>query len=455
MKGKSSSGKKRRKTLNTEFPCVEGLKEAEKYLVYGGTWAGPLMVEGKGCIVKDIKGKEYIDCSSQAWVLNTGYSNEYVIEAAFEQAKKLGHLRGGFNSIPRLMLARKIAELAPGRLKKVSFTNGGAASVESAIKLSLINQPGAQNFITLYNSWHGCSFTTMSASWVPTRTTGTQGFGRKFFPFISERFIRVPNPYCYRCPLGLQYPDCNLMCARIIKLTIEKAAPGPVAGIIIEPIQGNGGQIPCPPEYLKEIRGICDRYNILLIFDEIQTAFGRMGTMFAAEYYQVTPDLMCIAKALGNGFPIGGVVIDERLKVFEPTGEDVYTFGNSPMAQAAALANIEFIQKENLLNRAEKMGKYFTKNFKKLQKEFSEIGDIRGPGLHIGIELVKDPVTKEPADEETSKFYEEALKRGVIFGLAGALHNVIKIKPPLIITEEEADKVIEVFGECLERVFRK
>lgn len=432
----------------------EALAAGETALIYGGTWAGPTLVRGKGCRVWDDTGKEYIDCGSQAWTLNTGHCNKEVIDAAFRQARRLAHVRGGHNTPSRLLLARKLSEIAPGRLKKVGFGIGGSLSMESAFKLAMVNRPEAEVFITLYNAWHGASLATMAASWVPTQTKGSFGPGRKFQPFMGK-FLRVPNPYCYRCYFDRQYPDCDFLCARMLELKITKEADGPVAGFALEPVQGNGGQIPAPVEYLRKVREICDKYGVLLIYDEIQTAFGRMGKMFAAEFYGVHPDIMALAKAMANGFAIGGIIADERLKLFEPTGEDVYTFGNSPMAQAAALANIDYIEKHKLCERAAEMGAYFTRHLRELQKEFPEIGDIRGPGLHIGVELVRNPISKEPAGQETHDLYNEALKRGVIFGLGGAVPNVVKIKPPLVITTKEADRILEVFSGCLRAVFRK
>ena len=191
------------------------------------------------------------------------------------------------------------------------------------------------------------------------------------------------------------------------------------------------------------------------MFDEVQTGFGRMGKMFAAEYYNVMPDIMALAKALGNGWPIGAVLADTRLKGFEPVGEDAYTNGNNAAIQAAAIATLDYIVDNNLCKKAEESGNYITENLKKLQKKYPQIGDVRGPGLHIGVEFVKDPVSKEPANEETKQFYDESLSRGVLFGLSGAVKNVLKIKPPLTISRELIDKVLTVFEDVVKIVFAK
>jgi len=425
------------------------------YYMHGDGPKSIFLIKGKDCIVTDIDGNEYIDCQSQAWTLNSGHSNKTILEAAFNQAKILSHVRPIHDTFPRVKLIKKLAEIAPGNLKRIALTLTGSLASESAFKLAMINRPDALYFITLYNAWHGNSLASAAASWVPTQTRGKDnfGFGMKFKPFMNN-FVRVPNPYCYRCYFGEKYPNCKLTCAKVLELTIEKAVSGPVAGVYIEPIQGNGGQIPCPLKYLQEVRRICDKYGILLMFDEVQTAFGRMGTMFGAEYYNVMPDIITFAKAMGNGWPIGGILADNRLETLQSTGEDAYTNANNAMIQSAALANINFIIENKLKENAAKMGDYITKRLIELQKDIPQIGDIRGPGLHIGVELVRDPKTKEPAIEETNMFYNESLKRGVLFGLAGAIRNVIKIKPPLTISKELADRVLNVFEDVARIVFK-
>lgn len=427
---------------------------ADEIYMHGDVPKGPFLVEADGCAIKDINGKKYLDCQAQAWSLNAGHSNQKIIEAAIKQMGTLSHVRPIHDTFPRIRLVQKLSEIAPGNLKKVGLSLGGSQASESALKLAMINRPGARNFITLYNAWHGNSLATIAASWTPTQTLGVgeYGFGMKFEPFING-FLRVPNPYCYRCYFGEEYPNCKLTCAKVLELTIEKGASGPVAGVYLEPLQGVGGQIPCPPEYLREVRSICDKYGVLLMYDEVQTAFGRMGTMFAADYYGVYPDIIAVAKAMSNGWPIGAILADTRLKGFECQGEDAYTFGNNAVIQAATLASIEHIIESNLCERAKVMGDYITGKIRELQKTYPQIGDIRGPGLHIGVEFVRDPETKEPADEETARFYRESLDRGVLFGLGGAVKNVLKIKPPLTITKEEADQMLAVFDDVAKVVF--
>jgi 4-aminobutyrate aminotransferase-like enzyme len=234
-----------------------------------------------------------------------------------------------------------------------------------------------------------------------------------------------------------------------------RGVDGPVAAVMLEPIQGNGGQIPFPAVFVKEVRRICDEFGIPLVFDEIQTGFGRTGRMFATELLGVTPDILVLSKSMGGGFPIAAVVADDRLKQFEPTGEDVYTFGSNPIAQAAALKVIEILERDRIPEHAARMGEVFTRGLKRLQDRYPQIGDVRGPGLFIGLEMVKDPVTKEPAPAEAKRIVGEAWSRGVILAVASALPNVIKIKPPLIISEAEVDTVLQILADCLEAVYAR
>ncbi len=432
----------------------EQIVELQQHIGYGAAWLGPVLVGGKGCRVTDIDGKSYLDCTAQAWTLALGYNHPEVIDAAVTQARTLAHVRAGFPTIPRLLLAKRLADLCPGRLNRVTNAPTGSLAVEAALKLAMINRPDAHRFITFYHAYHGSSLATMAASWMGTQTPGHFGPGVKFLPFM-QHFIRVPNAYCYRCPRRASSPDCSPECAAPLRDTIQRGVDGPVAAVLLEPIQGNGGQIPFPAPFLREVRRICDEFGILLIFDEIQTGFGRTGRMFAADLVGVTPDILVLSKSMGGGFPIAAVVADDRLKSFEPTGEDVYTFGSNPIAQAAALKVIEILERDQIPEHVARTGATFTRGLLDLQTKFPEIGDVRGPGLFIGVEIVKDPATKEPAPVEARRIVEEAWNRGVILATASALPNVIKIKPPLIIQEPEISLVLDVLADCLKVVFRR
>jgi 4-aminobutyrate aminotransferase-like enzyme len=409
--------------------------------------------EPGGAVVHDYAGNAYIDCTAQAWTLNVGYCNPDVLAAAVEQMKYLTHVRYAYPTIPRIKLINRLSTLFPGEPRKVCLnTQGGGAAIEAAMKLAMINKPGADIFLVTSHGYHGASLTTLTTSqYFPYLT--------RFPCFARDHFVRFAYPYCYRCPLDRDPRTCGLACLGLVEQAIRYHASGSIAGLIIEPMQGAGGQVPTPPGYLAGLREICDRHDIFLIYDECQTAFGRIGAMSAAEYYGVTPDMFALTKALGGGFPVGALVARADLKGFTAVEEHT-TFGAAPLGFAAALANIEVIERAGLCERARVLGERATAYLRHLQEEHEIIGDVRCPGLFIGVELVEDRETKTPATERAAAFVELAKKFGVIFDLSmpdivdgqPTMRNVVKIKPPLTITDEQLDRVLETFKFCVEQV---
>lgn len=292
-------------------------------------------------IVKDITGKAYIDCTAQAWTLNAGYCHPDVLAAVAAQMRYLTHVRYGYPTVPRIKLINRLPELFPGDLKKVVLTNqGGGAAIEAAMKLALINRPGASTFLVSWRGYHGASLATIAASHYMPFVTRFPGFG-------LGHFVKFPYPHC---PIKLEPERCSLACLELVEGAIRYGANTPVAGLIIEPMQGAGGQVPTPPGYLAGLKEICRRYDILPIYDECQTAFGRIGAMSAAEYYGVAPDIMVLSKGMGGGFPIGATLAREDLKGFSPMEEHT-AFASNPVMMAAALATIEVILRLDLLRR--------------------------------------------------------------------------------------------------------
>jgi 4-aminobutyrate aminotransferase-like enzyme len=425
----------------------EELGTYSKHLMLGGgTRGGPVLKRGKGCWVEDTDGKKYIDCTSQSWALYLGYANDEINTVVHEHSQNLTHVHQGFDTLPRFALAKKLTEIAPAQLNRVSFTVGGGPAVEAAMKIALKNREGAQEFICLYDSYHGVTLGTMGSSWVSTMASG-KFIGGARFNRITKQFIRVPNPYCYRCPLELDQKKCEMMCLKLLRLTVQKGINGPVAGILIEPLQASGGQIIFPQEYLRGARSICDEYGIVLIFDEIQT-YARIGNFFANGYYGVEPDIIALGKGLGAGFPIGAIIISDKLKGFEPDSEELHTFANNSVSQVAALKLIDILEK-GVLENCKRIGNYLGNELKSMQKEYPQMGDVRQAGLHIGIELVKDPVTKEPWTDLLTAVRTTGFKNGIFFGVGGMAKNVLKIKPPLIISKQEADEVLERFRKSI------
>lgn len=421
----------------------EDLEAGRRALGGGGVGARvPLIVDhGEGSVLYDTNGKAYIDCTAQAWSLSVGYSHPKVIAAVGEQIKKFTHIRTSFETVPKLLLSKKLAELAPGSLNKVTYSISGSDANEGALKLALRNRPGS-TFVSLFDGYHGRSLATINLSYPHPNTR---------FTAWSAPVVRIPNPYCYRCPLKLSYPQCGLACVELSReIILRGAAERPVA-LIMEPFQGNGGMAQFPREYFPAIRALCDELDLLLIFDEIQTGFGRLGAWFGAEYYGVTPDILVFGKGIGGGFPLFGDIYDDRLNGFEP-GDHSFTFAHFPVGMVAALATIQVIEEENLLEQSRVMGELITNGLRRMQERYELIGEVRAAGLMIGVELVKDRQTKAPARREAERFVHEGLQRGVIFGESKylGLGNIVKVKPPLVITQSQAEQVLEVFEDILE-----
>lgn len=408
--------------------------------------------EPGGAVVYDYDGKAYIDCTAQAWTLNAGYCHPDVLAMAVEQMKYLTHVRYGYPTIPRIKLINRLSTFLPGEPRKVCLNvQGGGATIEAAMKLAMINKPGADIFLVASHGYHGASLATLTASQYFPVVTRFPCFGR-------EHFVRFPYPYCYRCPLGEKdYESCGLACLELVEQAI-RGVSGAVAGLIIEPMQGAGGQVPTPPGYLAGLREICQRYEVFLIFDECQTALGRIGAMSASEYYGVYPDMLVLSKGLGGGFPIGALIVRPDLRGFT-VAEEHTTFGADPLPFAAALASIAIVERLGLCERARTLGEQATAYLRRLQETHELIGDVRCPGLFIGVELVEDRQSKTPATERAAALVEMAKHRGVLFDVSMpeivggrlTMRNVIKIKPPLTITQEQLMQALETFKVCLEQ----
>jgi 4-aminobutyrate aminotransferase/4-aminobutyrate aminotransferase/(S)-3-amino-2-methylpropionate transaminase len=405
-----------------------------------GSEPGLVITRAAGALVWDSAGREYIDCTSMAWSNNLGASRPEVVEAAFAQARELSHLRSNFDSVPLLRLAHALTRNAPGDLRRIGFTLHGSLAVEMAMKLALINRPGHDGpFLALTDGYHGRSLASMGLGWPHPN----HAFDRTF-PAV----LRVPQPYAYRS--GRTSDEEVDYCVAELRDAITRRATGRPPALIMEPVQGNGTQLDFPDRYYRAVRDVCAEHDILLVFDEVQTGFGRTGMMWAAEYYGVTPDILVFGKGVGGGFPLAGVLASERLAGFQP-GDDALTFGEFPVSLAAGVAALGVLERDGLLQACADMGKYATAALRALQPRHPLIGDVRGPGLLIGIELVRDRQTREPAAAETLEAYRRALDLGVILGTTryAGLGNVLKVKPPFTITRDQMDHVIDVLDQVL------
>jgi len=426
--------------------------QAGRDALMGGNVGGKFDLTVKasyGCTIEATNGQKFLDCTSQAWSCGIGFCHPKVVKAVQEQAELYSHIRTSFDTVPKLLLAKKLAELAPENLNKVNFCLHGANANEGALKLAFRNHLGTNKFLSFYDAYHGRTFTAMNACW-PHPNNAFLGY--------MNNAVRVPQAYCYRCPFGCKegYPACGLKCANFLEGAVKNAVDGGAAALIMEPIQGNGGMIEYPIEFYKAVREICTRNNITLIWDEIQTGFGRCGSYFSSERYGVAPDILVFGKALGGGYPIAGFIARDDMAPLG-AGDQSFTFAHFPISMAASVATLEVMEEEHICEQFAEKGAYVTKKLLEMQPKYECMGDVRGPGLMIGIELVKNKETKEKNCEAEHYMVSEAMKRGLLIGGSkyAGLGNVVKIKPPAIITYEELDRVLDTFEELFAEVDKK
>lgn len=401
--------------------------------------------EAKGATIKDLDGNIYIDLMAGVAVVSVGHCNPEVVKSIKKQAERLIHAV----DIPhplRIDLIKKLIEIAPGALKNNSRTlygSSGAEAVEFAIKLAKWYTK-MHGIIAFEGAFHGRSAGALAL-------TSRKEYQEGFTPLMPAVY-RMPYPYCYRCPFGKEYPECDMQCVRFIERALENPESGVTepAALIIEPIQGEGGYIVPPEGYFQKIKKICKAHDILFIDDEIQTGFARTGRMFAIEHWNVTPDIMTVAKGIADGFPISAVIA--KKEIFETLSpcQHTSTFGGNPLGCAAALATIDFLEKNKISERSSKLGDYFMKNLRDLAEGTKIIGDVRGKGLMIGIEFVKNKETKEPLkDDFIFPMLVKMIKRGIMPLVCGSWHQVVRMMPPLVITKTQIDKSIEIFGDVV------
>lgn len=406
----------------------------------------PLVIDsGKGCIVKDVDGNEFIDFNSGLVCLNVGHSHPKVVAAIKKQCDRFLHYSNtDFYYDEVIDLAGKLAEITPGDFnKKVYFGNSGAEAIEAAVKLAKWHSR-RQLFIAFISAFHGRTIGALSF----TASKPTQR--RYFFPLMPG-VTHVPYPYCYRCPFKLTYPECHYWCVDFIdEYALQKyVPPEDTAAILYEPIQGEGGYVVPPPEYPKRLKKLADKYGLLFIDDEVQTGMGRTGKWFAIEHWDVEPDIICSAKGLASGMPLGAVIA--KAKVMDWVGgSHASTFGGNPLSCAAALAVIDTIKEEKLLENATKQGAYIMKRLEELKARSEIVGDVRGKGLMIGLEIVEDKKSKKPAPEKVKEIMIRSWKRGVAVITCGT--STIRIAPPLVITRELVDSALDIIEDTVKEV---
>lgn len=403
----------------------------------------PIVVKSaRGAEVHAEDGRTYLDCFAGIAVVNAGHVHPRVAAAAKAQIDQLIHAASYIYYVPGVAeLAETLARITPGALQKTFFCNSGAEAIEGALRLAKA-VTGKREVIALQMAFHGRTYGTLSI----TGNHARKSRGGPYMPGVAF----APAPYCYRCPFKKEPESCGLACADAVEDTIRYQTSGDVAAFIVEPVLGEGGLIPLPAGYLARVKQILDRYHILLLVDEVQTGFGRTGKLFGVEYQQeVEPDMMAFAKGIADGFPLGAFIAPQALADSFQPGEHLSTFGGNPVSCAAAQENIAVLHDEGLIEHAAELGAWALEQLRNLQSSQPLIGEVRGQGLMIGIELVKDRATKEPAAAEAARVRTLCREAGVLLGVGGQFGNVLRLQPPLVITHEQLARAIHVLAQAL------
>ncbi|UKD51070.1 aspartate aminotransferase family protein [Amycolatopsis sp. FU40] len=400
------------------------------------------MQRGEGIYLYDLEDKEYIDCASATFNLSLGYGHPAVVSAIQQQAAELIHVTSSFQSAPISDLVRRLVEISPKNLTKVHLkVSGGSEANEGAVKMAQY-ATGKKDVITLFRSHLGQTMMMASLS--------GNAFRRQPFPLTYPGGLHVPDPYCFRCFYGQTRETCGLMCVDRIDDFIEFASSGRVAAVMVEPVSGNGGNIVPPDGYFQQLRKFCDERDIALIFDEIQTGIGRTGQMFAAQHFDVQPDAITVGKGLGGaGAQVAGILTNERLAGL-PGNHHSFTYGANLLAAAAANATVDIIRQPEFLANVRSVGNHILARLAELKKSYPAIGDVRGIGLMLGMEIIEPD--NSPAVKATNHLAAAAQRHGLIIRTSRyGYGNVLKIRPPLIMTHDEADIVCD----RLEMLFRE
>ncbi|HEY6361551.1 MAG TPA: acetyl ornithine aminotransferase family protein [Vicinamibacterales bacterium] len=405
----------------------------------------PLVIaRGEGAIVEDVDGNVFLDCTAGIAVTATGHSHPDVVAAIIEQSRKFLHMSGtDFYYEPQVRLAEELSAIAPMKGPHRSFfANSGTEANEAALKLARYYTK-RQAVIAFLGSFHGRTMGSLSLT--ASKVTQRQGFG----PLVPGTF-HAPYADCYRCPVGLRADSCAAECLNVIEqqLFVQLVSPEEVAALIVEPIQGEGGYLVPPDVFIQRLRDITSRYGILMIVDEVQSGMGRTGRMFAVEHTGVEPDIVTMAKGIASGLPLG--VTTARADIMSwPPGSHASTFGGNPVACAASLATIDLLRR-SLMRNATDVGAHLMAGVKGLMARHPLVGDVRGRGLMIGIELVRDRQTKERATTERDRLVRECFNRGLL--VLGAGRNAIRLSPALVLTKEQADTAVSILDQALAAV---
>jgi len=441
----------KRPEIKTKIPGPKSkvlLQLKEKYVPQGVFNTVPTFIKrGQGAVIEDVDGNILLDFAAGIGVLNIGYSHPEVVEVVKEQTEKFFH--SSINVVlyeSYIQLAKKLCEITPGHFKKKTmFVNSGAEAVENAIKIAR-KYTKKTDIICFEGAYHGRTLLTMSL------TSKVKPYSFGFGPF-APGIHKIPYANCYRCAYGLQKENCNLKCAeRLEEIFTSVVDVENVAAVILEPIQGESGFIVPPDKFVTRLKEICEKNNILLIADEVQTGFCRTGKMFASEYWEVTPDIITTAKSIAGGIPLSAVTT--RIEIIESSqvGGIGGTFCGNPLACVAGLKVIEIMERDNFAKKARIIGEIIQSKFNTMKEKYSIIGDVRGRGAMMAFELVKDRKSKIPAKEETKAIIKEAYNNGLVLLSAGLYSNVIRTLVPLVVSEEQLNQGLDIIENAIKKI---
>jgi len=434
--------------IMTELPGPEAKKvldKDQKFVSQSYTRVYPLVVKrARGAVVEDVDSNRFLDFTSGIAVCNTGHCHPRIVEAIHRQAEQFIHMSGtDFYYDAQSTLAQKLGEITPGpKEKRVFFGNSGAEAIEAALKLARYHTKRPR-VLAFLGAFHGRTMGALSL-------TASKVIHERGFSPLVPGITHIPYAYCFRCPYHLQYSKCEIACVEWIREDLFKRSipPEEVAAIFVEPIQGEGGYIVPPPEFHQRLYELAKEFGILFVVDEVQTGMGRTGKMMAIEHWGVVPDIIALAKGIASGMPLGATVSQTEVMDWVP-GSHASTFGGNPISCQAALTTIELLEK-GLIKNAAKIGNYILEKLMDLQKQFSLIGEVRGKGLMIGIELIQDRATRKKAIEERNTVIQSCFEKGLL--ILGCGENVIRLVPPLIIAQNEADTALTILEEALKKV---
>ena len=428
--------------INTELPGPKSREYHSRAAKYMKGYSSqvtlfPVVFEsGKGCTLTDVDGNTFIDFSSGIYVTGLGHCHPKISEEVAKYAKQLMNCHD-FTTEIKMKLLEKLASITMGDLNGIQLYDSGTTAVEAGLRCARAAS-GKFEFLSFWRDFHGKTMGAVSCA-IVDKSQGMRAPG----------FFLAPRPNCYRCPFKMKHPECNCYCVDFLENVIKNETSGQLAAVVLEPIQGWGGSVVPPDDFMPRLRALCDKYKMLLFADEVLTCMGRTGKMFCMEHWNVTPDITTLGKGFGNGFPVTAMCVSDKYKDAIEKISASSSYGGNPMACAAALASIEVIEEENLCERSAHLGEIFLKRMNKMKEDHKIIGDVRGKGCLLAMELVKDQNTKEPFEDAGKLVYQKAFSKGLAWVPAG---HILRLSPPIIMDDDLALRGLDIIEEAVTEV---